>query len=324
MAYKDTDYMYSSARVRALETKLLGAEQFARLIDAPTLSDAEALLSDAMPPVYDAEGNFDLEATLDAFLSEAFGLVESIAPDPSLFRFLRYEFDANNVKAAIKADFAGISADDMLFACGSVPAAAAAAAVRDKDFSAYPAHMAAAAAAAMEAFAATGDPQKIDLLLDRAAFADMLDAVRAEPLLLEIVRQKIDAANVLTMLRLIDAGQTGLAPEALLPLGNVPAETYLAAESRAELAGLLRYGPASGFAALLEAEPPMSFAALERAADEMQLSLIQKTRFVPFGLPVLCGYLLCALYQVKNLRIIFSLRALGSDGAAIRERMRNG
>ena len=68
----------------------------------------------------------------------------------------------------------------------------------------------------------------------------------------------------------------------------------------------------------------MPFAALERAADEMQLSLIQKTRFVPFGLPVLCGYLLSALYQVKNLRIIFSLRALGSDGAAIRERMRNG
>ncbi len=324
MAYRDTDYMYSSARVRALETKLLGAEQYARLIDAPVGADAGALLSDAMPPVYDAEGRFDLEATLDAFLLQTFDLVESIAPDRSLFRFLRYDFDVNNLKAAIKARFADVPAEDMFFHCGNVPAETADSAVRDQDFSAYPPHMAKAAAAAMDALAASGDPQKVDLLLDRAAFADMLDAVQGEPLLLETVRRKIDTLNILTALRLIETSQRKLMQDALIAGGNVPLETYLAADSRASLAELLHYGAASDMAALLADLPPLSFAALERAADEMQLEMVRRARFVPFGLPVLCGYLLAALIQVKNLRIIFSMRALGFDGAAIRERMRNG
>ena len=52
MAYKDTDFMYASARVSVFETKLLTKEKYMQLIDAATEADAVALFADAVTPVY--------------------------------------------------------------------------------------------------------------------------------------------------------------------------------------------------------------------------------------------------------------------------------
>lgn len=59
------------------------------------------------------------------------------------------------------------------------------------DFSSLPAHMAGSAAEAADVYARTGDPQQIDLILDRACFADMLDTAQGE-YSRDLVRCKID------------------------------------------------------------------------------------------------------------------------------------
>ena len=128
MAYKDTDFMYASARVSVFETKLLTKEKYMQLIDAATEADAVALFADAVTPVY-TDGAFDIEATIEGLLGTAFSEVAKSIPDPKLFDFMRYEYDANNLKAAIKAKVGGIEADGMLFACGTASPEAAVAAV---------------------------------------------------------------------------------------------------------------------------------------------------------------------------------------------------
>ena len=52
MAYKDTDFMYASARVSVFETRLLTREKYMQLIDAASEKDAVSLLGDACTPVY--------------------------------------------------------------------------------------------------------------------------------------------------------------------------------------------------------------------------------------------------------------------------------
>ena len=44
--YKDTDYMYSSARLRALETKMLGREGCERLLSAENVDEMLEVLAD--------------------------------------------------------------------------------------------------------------------------------------------------------------------------------------------------------------------------------------------------------------------------------------
>lgn len=317
MAYKDTDFMYASARVSVFETRLLTREKYMQLIDAASEKDAVSLLGDACTPVY-TDGAFDIEATLEGLVDTAFSEVAKSIPDAKLFDFMRYEFDANNLKAAIKAKVGGMEADGMLFACGTVAPTAAVEAVESGNFAAFPKHMAAAAPKAIEAYAATRDPQRIDLTIDRAAFADMLDAAAADKTLTEAVKLRIDAINVQSAVRMLDAGKAAGLSAVLLEGGNLPVKTFMVAD-RAALAAALDEKDAK--VAVLLADADASLAEIGRATEKL---LGEKTgaQFVPFGLAKIYAYLSAVLAEAKNLRIIFALRAAHAGRDTILQNIR--
>lgn len=317
MAYKDTDFLYASARVSAFETRLLTREKYMQLIDAASEKDAVSLLGDACAPVY-TDGAFDIEATLEGLVDTAFTEVARSIPDAKLFDFMRYEFDANNLKAAIKAKVGGMEADGMLFACGTVAPAAAVEAVESGNFAAFPKHMATAAPKALEAYAATRDPQRIDLTIDRAAFADMLDAAAADKTLTEAVKLRIDAINVQSAVRMLDAGKAAGLSAVLLEGGNLPVGTFKVAD-RAALAAALDEKAAK--VAVLLADADASLAEIGRATEKL---LGEKTgaQFVPFGLAKIYAYLSAVLAEAKNLRIIFALRAAHAGRDTILQNIR--
>ena len=317
MAYKDTDFMYASARVSVFETRLLTREKYMQLIDAASEKDAVSLLGDACAPVY-TDGAFDIEATLEGLVDTAFTEVAKSIPDAKLFDFMRYEFDANNLKAAIKAKVGGMEADGMLFACGTVAPAAAVEAVESGDFAAFPKHMAAAAPKALEAYAATRDPQRIDLAVDRAAFADMLDAAAADKTLTDAVKLRIDAINVQSAVRMLDAGKAAGLSAVLLEGGNLPVKTFTVTD-RAALAAVLDEKDTE--VAVLLADADASLAEIGRATEKL---LGEKTgaQFVPFGLAKIYAYLSAVLAEAKNLRIIFALRAAHADRDTILQNIR--
>lgn len=317
MAYKDTDFMYASARVSVFETRLLTREKYMQLIDAASEKDAVSLLGDACAPVY-TDGAFDIEATLEGLVDTAFTEVAKSIPDAKLFDFMRYEFDANNLKAAIKAKVGGMEADGMLFACGTVAPAEAVEAVESGDFAAFPKHMAAAAPKALEAYAATRDPQRIDLAVDRAAFADMLDAAAADKTLTEAVKLRIDAINVQSAVRMLDAGKAAGLSAVLLEGGNLPVKTFTVTD-RAALAAALDEKDTE--VAVLLADADASLAEIGRATEKL---LGEKTgaQFVPFGLAKIYAYLSAVLAEAKNLRIIFALRAAHADRDTILQNIR--
>ena len=317
MAYKDTDFMYASARVSVFETRLLTREKYMQLIDAASEKDAVSLLGDACAPVY-TDGAFDIEATLEGLVDTAFTEVAKSIPDAKLFDFMRYEFDANNLKAAIKAKVGGMEADGMLFACGTVSTAAAEEAVESGNFAAFPKHMAAAAPKALEAYAATRDPQRIDLAVDRAAFADMLDAAAADKTLTDAVKLRIDAINVQSAVRMLDAGKAAGLSAVLLEGGNLPVKTFTVTD-RAALAAALDEKDTE--VAVLLADADASLAEIGRATEKL---LGEKTgaQFVPFGLAKIYAYLSAVQREAKNLRIIFALRAAHADRDTILQNIR--
>ena len=73
--YQADAYMYTTARIRALENGMVGKEKLARLMDVHTAAEAEARLSEmGVTLVRDADGRTDREGTFDAILKEAFAL----------------------------------------------------------------------------------------------------------------------------------------------------------------------------------------------------------------------------------------------------------
>lgn len=339
---QETEYMYGSARVRALENHIVGRERMNTLIEARSVNEVLTRLAEygltvkaeetAPGQKRSAQGTAQSamqEQMLLDVLKEAYAEVEHSAPEPAVFAPFRYPYDCNNIKAAVKCRIRGIPADVMLFDFGTVPASDVERVLEEKHYDVYPPAMAAAIPAAEEAYAKSRDPQQIDAILDAACYADML-AVFTEagnPVLIDWLRAKIDLTNLMICLRIIRMrrGTIGrmFLQNSLLPGGTWGKEFFLAAYDGGEDA-LWASLPKTRYAHLGEAaaRSDKSLSAVERIADDEWMALVRQGAKVPFGAPVLGGYLIGCEVSVKNIRIILAAKEAGLDKAVIRGRVR--
>ena len=326
--YNATEYMYSSARIRSMETRIATAEQIARLADAQSADAVLGSLGEfGFEAVYGADGKLSREDTLLGVLKEGFSAVGEMECSGAV-DFLKYQYDCNNIKALIKCGAAGVSEESMLLELGSVSVADTKRAYLDKDYSAFPENMARAIAEAEEAFAATANPQKVDFLIDRAAFADMLVSAKESgvPLAEKLVLTKIDLVNIMMAVRLIrmklGAQAEALFAEVYVDGGSLDKETLCGAVSAGEdrLCEAIAYSAYSAFAELISSEA--SLGRLEKAADDMWVSIAKEAKYAPFGAEVAIGYIFALEYEVKNIRIVLAGKEAGLSSDIIRERLR--
>lgn len=326
--YNATEYMYSSARLRSLEGKIADREQLLRLADAQSTDAVVAALSDfGFSVVYTDNQKLDREATLMSALADGYATVDEMNCADAV-RFLRYQYDCNNIKAMIKCNAVGASPDSMLLPFGVVRLDELRDAFASKDYSVFPANMARAISDAEEAFAATANPQKIDFIIDRATFADMLDSAKEScvPLAEKLVKVKIDLLNIMMTVRLIrmalGVSAQALFDEIFISGGSIEKKVFEVAleEGEKNLAEALAYGRYSSFSQAISASGALH--SLEKLADDCWMAIAKETKFVPFGAEIAIGYLLALEYEVKNVRIILASKEAGLASEIIRERLR--
>ncbi len=333
--------MYASARMRALENRLIGRERLELLLEARTSDEVMERLAEygLTPPEEESPApasalaagtakNRAREEMLLAVLRAAYAEADAAAPDASLFRYFRYPYDANNLKAAIKCGIRGIPAEDMLFDFGTVPAGEVEALVREGKYGLFPAAMAVAASQAREAYDKSGDPRRIDAILDRACFADMLAGatMTGDETLIGWVKARIDLINILICLRILrmkrgEVGATFLR-ETLLPGGTLEPSFFEGAYAGGEVALWEALGH-TPYCALRRVEgEPRSLGTVEKAADDLWMNTVRDGARIPFGAAVIGGYLVGWETAVKNLRILLAGKDAGLSPEALRERIR--
>ena len=327
---KQTEYLYATARFRALEAGLVGKDRIEQLADAANAAEIFARLEEfGVAIVRDASGEVLAEQTLLGVLQAALDNIYESAPAPELYDFLKYPYDCNNVKVAIKCYLRHVSADGMLFDFGTVSAKDVEKMPAEGNFSALPAAMAAAAPQAIAAYEKTANPRMIDLILDKACFADMLACVKCggDPLHLQLLGTQIDLVNAMICLRLVRMGggeqARVLLEDAMIEGGTLSLQALLSAFEGGESAlyDLLAH---SGYDKLVQAikESDGSLAAAERAVDDYRMALVRTVRYTPFGASVLTAYFYAQEYAVKNVRIILAAKSAGLSPQTIRERIR--
>ena len=307
--YKATEYMYSSARLRALETAIAGREQISRFVDADGAQSIISALSEyGFELVYNDLGELLREETLMSALKKGFSEVLGMEC-ASAVRFLQYQYDCNNIKTIIKCNARGISPDEMLLPFGTVSAEAAKNAFLNKDYSAFPSAMAKAIGEAEEAFAATANPQKIDFTIDRACFADMLASAEESGIELakRLVVCKIDLLNIMQTLRIMRMGlkesATALADEVYIEGGSLDKRQCVNAISDKEGFVQTLFGSRYYLLAPLVSDDA-ALGDIEKRVDNIYLEAARQAKSVPFGAEVAIGYIFALEYEIKNIRII--------------------
>ena len=333
-----TEYMYASARVRALESYMVGQERLPALVDAKDKREVLVRLSEygeiyhlSVPthPGVDALAlSQATEEMLLSLLTQAYREVWEAVPDIDVYRHFKYPYDCNNVKAVLKGEVRGADVGDMLFDFGSVSVHELTAAFSEERHTVLPTHMAKAVVDAKEAYAQTADPQVIDKILDRACYADMLESAErcGCDAICDWVREKIDLTNIMICLRILrlKRGETGklFMKETLIEGGHLPLSFFEDAYDNGEDALLSSLGVRYDSFATEVASSDRSLATIEKLADDQYMRIVKRDAKVPFGAEVAGGYLVGWEMAVKNIRIILAAKDAGISADVVRERLR--
>ena len=328
------EYAFSSVRIRALEKEIVGREKLEMLLDAPGNEQAMRLLSEfgfSIPEEEqtDQAGSNHYEKVLSDKLKRAYAELEDILPEKQSLGFLKYRYDCHNIKSALKGASLGISYEDMLIDLGTVPAQDYPQMLEAHDFTKLPACMARGAAEAEAEFAASRNPQLVDVIVDKACFADIkaLCSQVDSQLLRRAYAGKADLLNIEMVLRFIRMGRSdsgkALLKRALLPGGQMDEDFFMSAYDEGEEYLCDKMQHQSYYALGKEfANSDRSFASYEKICDNYLTRIFKEVRFIPFGPEVGVCYLEGMETAIRNIRIVMAGKGaeLGTD--QIRERIR--
>lgn len=324
---KDTDYLTISARIRAMENRLLTRERMERMLEARSDDEAAKVLAECG---YSELGGLT-HAALDALLSQAreelYKELKSGVPDVRLVEIFQMKYDYHNAKTLVKAAALGIDGERLLMEGGRWSANEIKDAFHRDSLRDFTDPFRRAVVQARELLGAGNDPQLADFILDRAYFEEMTAAAQAtgSQFLQGYVRLLIDATNLRSAVRCARMGKgSDFLNQVLLPGGNVEPHAFVSGKG-GDLAALFRSGAleaAAAAGAALTAPGSGELTAFERLCDDGVMSYLAQAKRVPFGEQAVIGYLYAKESEFTAIRTILSGRMAGLEAETIRERLR--
>ena len=324
---KDIDYLSISARIHAMENRLLTRERMDRMIEAKDSGDAAKILTEC--------GYGELSqptlAGLEILLSQARAtLLKDMAqsvPEGALVAVFQLKYDYHNAKVLVKSEKSGRDPAPLMLEGGRYAPHPLSEGFARGDVREVSDQFKKALQSARDILATTGDPQRADFALDRGCFEEMASLARQadSSFLAGFVKLSIDSANLRAAVRAarLNKGEEFL-KLALLPDGNV--STHTIANTRAsDLVSLFQSGP---LAAAAEAGSRVASAGsgtltgFERLCDDAITTYLTAARMVAFGEATVIGYLYARDAELTAIRTIMAGRLAGLDGDVIRGRLR--
>lgn len=327
--YRDTDYLYATMRLRAAENKFLQPERAEKLLAASDYNEALKLyLGSLSPELYGTSliENGDSERLLEEELKASFALVTECSPDKAIGETFLYSYDCQNIKSAIKCELLGYAFSDYALPYGAINPEEVEKAVRSRDFSAFPEKLRHAAASLFSENLKDSDPQRIDIVLDKACIEAITDksAESPFPFLSELARIKADLYNISSAVR---CAMMKKSPEFFKTLlaggGFLDAAFYSEQYEPGTVERLCSALSLTRYSALASALSEKGASVLGKLTDEFYYSMAEESRMVAFGGEVLIGFLIRKEKELKNVRIILAGKKSRLDEKAIRERMRS-
>lgn len=319
--YDDTAYAYAVGRVQAVERSLLDGGKLEQMIAARSFDEAYRLLAEAG---YDTA--LPYQEALQNALDGAYALIAELAPEKKVMDIFLLKNDYHNLKVLVKQEFLktdGVTYEDILIPNGSMPADETALAFLNRQTDAWHPIMRQAVEAAIVSMQTVGDPQQIDLLLDRALYRQMAELAHEmdNAFVAGLVERMADTTNICTFYRVRRMGKdAAFLADALLPCGDLPVSLFLDCLSES-WEGFAERLSATRYAAVTGDDTAVAPAVLEKRCGQLLMDYAAEARYASLGMEPLVGYLLKKEEEVKRVRVVLVGKKNGLDAAAIRERI---
>lgn len=327
----ETRYAYAVARIRAIEKKLLDKGKLERMVEARTAEDAMKVLIEADYGYTGGEtlSAYEYERLLKEEYKKVYKLLREVAPNPQIFDVFMLKNDYHNAKVILKGEFSGNNDDSILIDSGTINPGKLRIMIRDRKMSDMPVIMRRAVEECVDSFNRTGDPQVIDLIMDRAAFMHMKDEVKNinEVFLKDLIVILIDLANINIFLRVKKMNKNwDFLQKTLLPGGSISEDAFVKnlQDTLENFINSLRFTPYGQICedAITNFNNTGSLSKFEKLSDNFVINYLKKAHYKALGLEPLVGYIIAKEMEIKNARIVMSGKINNISSDIIRERLR--
>lgn len=327
---KIKEYTFADAYIGSFSKYLMKRADLMRLANCKNLDAAEAILQEFGYGEAKELHEGDVESFIRREQNKHFDLIYDTLPDRKELALCLYPYDYHNVKVCLKAEFLGITPDDTyLVSTGDIDWMKIVAMVRDRNYAFMPVHMKDAIIEATDLFGRGGDPQVIDIILDKACYKEMLESAKEteEEFLIGIVKLQIDILNLKAFVRLRGIDKPwSFFQKIFIDGGNIDQQFFIGSyeEPFGQIADKLEaYGlknvMAEGSRKIIETGDYNLF---EKLCADAMMEYNKKAKYLSFGVVPIAGFWYGKEVEIDNLRIILTGILIGSSADEIGERLR--
>ena len=319
------------SRIWVLETRLLDKAKIQRMIEAPNADDVIKILGET--EYANVMGNVkrasDYEEMLSAELQRVYSLVYELCPVKDIVNLFSTKYIYHNVKVLLKGKFLGKDFSNLLIHLGKDDVNEIKRKIDSDSFGDLRGNIGKAVMAAVEDFEATKDPQRIDIIVDKFMFEELVQIRKSLNYSFtdKIINAMIDSTNIKTLLRIKKQGKGREFAQVIVPGGYIDKDTLVSIinESPENIISKLSFSVYSeivregleGYIATNSAN------LLEKLSDNYIMALMKDSKFVTFGPERILSYIYAKETEIKLIRIIMVGKLNNVAEEVIRERLRD-
>lgn len=321
-------FAHSIGRIKAMENKLLTRAKLDSLIDAKDFSESIKMIQDTPYGEYITSASY--ESGLKTSLEDVYRSMYNIIPVHEVIDVLAVRYDGHNIKSILKGKFTGIDTSNILINIGTIEPGALKQIILEENYTNIPETVVKTVKDAAAAFNESGDPQDIDLIVDRGIYEYAMEIAKASKYdyLVEFVKFNIDITNLKTFIRIkaqersIEFLDKVFISDGTLVYGQFA--SYIN-ETLERFADKLSYTNFSKWSdqGIAEYIRNGDLGSIDRYGDNYIITHIKKTKFVSLGTEPIIAYIIARENEIRALRIILTGKKSNVHPEKIRERMRD-
>ncbi|MGG7142509.1 V-type ATP synthase subunit C [Clostridium nigeriense] len=320
------------SRIWVLETRLLDKPKVERMIEAPSASEVLRILNET--EYSNVSSNIkrpeDYEKILTAELKRVYDLVYEISPVKEVVKIMSLKYDYHNAKVLLKGKVLGKDLSSMLIKLGNLDLQEIKRKIDGDSLKSLNGILGKGIQEAMKVFEETKDPQKIDIIMDKYMYKELVEIKKSLDYRFtdNLVKAMIDSTNIRTLLRIkkqnkgkefaseviVDGG--AIDSSKLVALLNESPENIMSKLQSTIYSDLIK----EGFEGYIATE---SASLLEKLSDNYIMELMKSSKLVTFGPEKILSYIYAKETEIKVIRIIMVGKLNNIAEEVIRERLRD-
>ncbi|MFA6941202.1 MAG: V-type ATP synthase subunit C [Clostridiaceae bacterium] len=319
-------------RLRVLETRLLDKNKIDRMKDAYSLEEVLRILGETnyAASFSGMKKPEDYEIVLSEELKNLYQLMYKLTPENKIIDLFSIRYDYHNIKVLLKGKYTGKDFHNMLIDVGTISADKLSDYIVNSNYRDLNPLFREAIENTEKDFQETKDSQRIDLILDKYLYKDILKRAieLSNEFLIKFTKMNIDLINIKTFLR-VKRQKKGrdFLKETLLNGGKIDNDIFLNSlnDSVDNLVNRLSYTDYYKImkAGLEDYDRKENIAGFERLSDDFLMNIIKDTKLISFGVEPLAAYVIAKETEIKLLRIIIVGKLNNIPSEVLGERLRD-